>query len=46
MHLVTGYFHVEDILAKRRRMITAEARALLEVTFPKRDPYVWQFDRF
>jgi predicted acetyltransferase len=46
MHLVTGYFYVEDILAKRRRMITAEARALLEVTFPKRDPYVWQFDRF
>ena len=46
MHLVTGYLYVEDILAKRRRLITAEARSLLDVLFPKRDPYVWQFDRF
>ena len=46
IRLVTGYLHVEDVLAKRRRMITAEARTLLDVLFPKRDPYVWTFDRF
>ena len=46
MHLVTGYRYVDDILAARRRLITAEARALLEVLFPKRNAYVWEFDRF
>ena len=46
MHLVTVYFHVEDILAKRRRMVTSEGRALFEVVFPKREPCVWQSDRF
>ena len=46
IRLVTGYLHVEDVLAKRRRLITTEARALFSVLFPKRDPYVWTFDRF
>jgi predicted acetyltransferase len=46
MHLVTGYRYVEDILAARRRLITSEARALIEVLFPKRSAYVWEFDRF
>jgi len=46
IRLVTGYLHTEDILAKRRRLITTEARDLLNVLCPKRDPYVWTFDRF
>jgi predicted acetyltransferase len=46
MHLVTGYRYIEDILAAKRHVITAEARALLAVLFPKRTPYVWPFDRF
>jgi predicted acetyltransferase len=46
LHIVTGYLHIEDVLNKRRRMITAEARLFLETIFPKRDPYVWNFDRF
>jgi hypothetical protein len=43
---VTGYLHIEDVLSKRRRIITAEARELLNIILPKRDPYVWTFDRF
>ncbi len=46
IRLVTGYLHVEDVLAKRRRILTEDARTLLSVLFPKRDPYVWNFDRF
>lgn len=46
VHLVTGYRYVQDILAARRRLLTLEARHLLAVLFPKRDPYVWPFDRF
>ena len=46
MHLVTGYRHLDDILAKRRRILTAAARALLAILFPKRTPYVWGFDQF
>lgn len=46
MHLVTGYRHLADILATRRRVLAPEARALLTALFPKRDPYVWLFDRF
>ncbi|NIA14456.1 MAG: GNAT family N-acetyltransferase [Nitrospiraceae bacterium] len=46
MHLVTGYRYLDDILAKRRRILTAPGRALLAALFPKRTPYVWTFDRF
>ena len=46
MHLVTGYRYLDDILVKRRRILTAPARAFLAVLFPKRTPYVWNFDRF
>jgi len=46
IHLVTGYRYVQDILAARRRLLTLEARHLLTVLFPKRDPYIWPFDRF
>jgi len=46
MHLVTGYAYLEDILSSQRRMLTAEARAFLDVIFPKRSPYVWTIDRF
>lgn len=46
MQLVTGYVHVSDVFAARRRLITADGRALLSAIFPKRDPYVHLLDRF
>lgn len=46
MHLVTGYRYAEEILAAERRILTPNARALLETIFPKRSPYVWHNDRF
>jgi predicted acetyltransferase len=46
MHLVTGYRYAEDTLDERRCLISPEARALFTTIFPKRDPYVWMFDRF
>lgn len=46
MHLVTGYRYCEEILAARRRSLTADARALMHTLFPKRTPYVWAMDRF
>lgn len=46
IHLITGYRHAEDILNQKRRMLTPNARALVETIFPKRNPYVWLLDRF
>lgn len=46
MFLVTGCRYVEDILASRRRILSAETRELLSALFPRRAPYVWTFDRF
>lgn len=46
MHLITGYRYAEDTLDERRCLISPEARALFTAIFPKRDPYVWMFDRF
>jgi predicted acetyltransferase len=46
MHLVTGYAHLSDVYDARRRLITADGRALLATIFPKRDPYVHLLDRF
>lgn len=44
--LLTGYTYLNDILDAERRLITTDARDLLQAIFPKRDPYVWSFDRF
>ncbi len=46
LRLLTGYTHVEEVLYARRRLITADGRALLGAIFPKRDPYVHLLDRF
>lgn len=46
MHLVTGYRFLDDVYHLQRRIITAEARELLTVLFPKRYPFVWPVDRF
>lgn len=46
VHLLTGYRHVKDILARTRRMLAPEARELIATIFPKRCPYVWPHDRF
>ncbi|NUM55926.1 MAG: GNAT family N-acetyltransferase [Candidatus Hydrogenedentes bacterium] len=46
MHLVTGYRHPGDVLDERRCIMTADARTLFHTIFPKRNPYVWRFDRF
>lgn len=46
IHMLTGYRAVDDILAMPRRMVAPDARALLNILFPRRHPYVWPFDRF
>ena len=46
MRLVTGYAHFDDVYYAQRRLISAEARRFLSALFPKRNPYVLQFDRF
>ncbi|HEO72225.1 MAG TPA: GNAT family N-acetyltransferase [Candidatus Hydrogenedentes bacterium] len=46
MHLVTGYRYAPDVLAARRRSMTAQSRTFFNILFPKRHPYVWHFDRF
>lgn len=46
MHLVTGYRHPGDILDEHRCIMTADARTLFHTIFPKRQPFVWRFDRF
>ncbi|MBI5095681.1 MAG: GNAT family N-acetyltransferase [Candidatus Hydrogenedentes bacterium] len=46
IQLLTGYLHLDDVIAARRRLIRHEARQLLTALFPKRNPYVWRFDRF
>lgn len=44
--LITGYRYLDDILASRRCVLSADARTLLATLFPKRSPHVWAFDRF
>ncbi len=46
MHLMTGYRHPRDIIAGKRCLMTPESRGLLHAIFPKREPFVWPFDRF
>ncbi|MBP8129149.1 MAG: GNAT family N-acetyltransferase [Candidatus Hydrogenedentes bacterium] len=46
VHLLTGYRYIDDILTTQHRAITANARTLLAVLFPKRTPFVWPLDRF
>ena len=46
VHLAAGYLHFEDILQRKRRLISVDGRALLAAIFPKRDPYVHLLDRF
>jgi predicted acetyltransferase len=44
--LIVGYERWQDIYFEERRLINPDARALLPVLFPKRNPYVHPFDRF
>ena len=46
MQLMAGYSYVDGILYAERRLLTVEAKELLTTLFPKRNPYVWPFDRF
>lgn len=46
MQLMTGHRFLDEVLATRRRMLSPEARLLLDALFPKRTPYVWMLDRF
>ncbi len=46
IQLISGYRHLEEIVASRRRALRAPAKSLLQVLFPKRTPYVWLLDRF
>jgi predicted acetyltransferase len=45
-HLLTGYRHIDEVLAARHRILSQESRVLLAAIFPKRTPYVWKMDRF
>ena len=46
IHLLTGYRHLPEVLAARRRILRPEGVALAQAVFPKRHPYVWRADRF
>ena len=46
LHMLTGYRSADDILSAPRRLLLPEERLLLDTLFPRRDPYVWPFDRF
>jgi predicted acetyltransferase len=46
MQMITGYRHADDVLNAERRLMTAESRKLVRTLMPKRNPYVWTFDRF
>lgn len=46
LQLLTGYRYLDEVLARQRRILGAEARQFLAALFPKRSPYVWQMDRF
>ncbi len=46
MHMLTGYYHAEDVLDSKRRMLSEDARAFLNTVFPKRTPFVWPLDQF
>lgn len=46
VRLLSGYTHLEDVLSRHRRILNSDARALLEVIFPKRSPFVWPLDSF
>jgi predicted acetyltransferase len=46
VQLLTGYRHLAEVLASRRRIINQSALTLAEAIFPKRHPYVWRADRF
>lgn len=44
--LFTGYAELSEILTHERRLITREGRALLELLFPARTPFMPLLDRF
>ncbi len=44
--LLTGYEHFFEVWSQDRRLINREGKALLEVLFPKRNPYITPFDRY
>jgi predicted acetyltransferase len=46
IHLLTGYRHLAEVLAARRRILQPSAVLLAQALFPKRTPYVWPADRF
>ncbi|MCH7911348.1 MAG: hypothetical protein IIB38_17255, partial [Candidatus Hydrogenedentes bacterium] len=46
MQLLTGYTALDELYARRRRMLSADAHDFLRVLFPKRNPYIAPFDRF
>lgn len=46
IRLLTGYTHLDEVLGAQRRLLAPDARELLTVLFPKRNPYVNIFDRF
>jgi len=46
IQLLCGYRYLDEVLITRRRLLTQTGRALLEVLFPKRTPFVWPVDHF
>lgn len=46
VQLLSGYRYLDEILLSRRRILTPASRALLQVLFPKRIPFVWPVDHF
>lgn len=46
VQLLSGYRYLDEILLSRRRILNPASRALLQVLFPKRIPFVWPVDHF
>ena len=46
IQLVTGYVHLDGVYRKQARLVNSHGKALLNILFPKRNPYVYTFDRF
>lgn len=44
--MLTGYRDIREGWSEDRRLITREGRAMLEILFPKRSPYMTLLDRF
>lgn len=46
VQLLSGCRHIEEVFARKRRIVNTPGKTLLYALFPKRAPYIWHVDRF